>query len=89
MNPTTASDRATASRTNESRWRQAAGLQLLGQVQGSGMRDPAYLVRRADDQVVQLSELLHLVVVHADASRPAAATAAAVSEGYGQSGRGR
>ena len=84
MNPTTASDRATASRTDESRWRQAAGLQLLGQVQGSGMRDPAYLVRRADDQVVQLSELLHLVVVHADPSRPAADVAAAVSERYGR-----
>ena len=84
MNPTTANDRATASRTDESRWRQAAGLQLLGQVQGSGMRDPAYLVRRADDQVVQLSELLHLVVVHADPSRPAADVAAAVSERYGR-----
>ncbi len=84
MNPTTANDRATASRTDESRWRKAAGLQLLGQVQGSGMRDPAYLVRRADDQVVQLSELLHLVVVHADPSRPAADVAAAVSERYGR-----
>ena len=48
------------------------------------MRDPAYLVRRADDQVVQLSELLHLVVVHADPSRPAADVAAAVSERYGR-----
>ncbi|HEY8094055.1 MAG TPA: hypothetical protein VID93_09725, partial [Acidimicrobiales bacterium] len=84
MNPTSASDRATASRADESRWRQAAGLQLLGQVQGSGMRDPAYLVRRADDQVVQLSELLHLVVVHADPARPAADVAAAVSERYGR-----
>ena len=65
MNPTTADHRATPSQAEEPRWRQAAGLQLLGQVQGSGMRDPAYLVRRADDQVVQLSELLHLVVVHA------------------------
>ena len=48
------------------------------------MRDPTYLVRRADDQVVQLSELLHLVVVHADPSRPAADVAAAVSERYGR-----
>ena len=84
MNPTTADTRATPSRADEPRWRQAAGLQLLGQVQGSGMRDPAYLVRRADDQVVQLSELLHLVVVHADPSRPAADVAAAVSERYGR-----
>ena len=57
MNPLTADTRATPSRADEPRWRQAAGLQLLGEVQGSGMRDPAYLVRRADDQVVQLSEL--------------------------------
>ena len=84
MNPTTADTRATPSQADEPRWRQAAGLQLLGQVQGSGMRDPAYLVRRADDQVVQLSELLHLVVVHADPSRPAADVAAAVSERYGR-----
>ena len=84
MNPLTADTRATPSRADEPRWRQAAGLQLLGQVQGSGMRDPAYLVRRADDQVVQLSELLHLVVVHADPSRPAADVAAAVSERYGR-----
>jgi putative peptide zinc metalloprotease protein len=84
MNPKTADHHATPSRAEESRWRQAAGLQLLGPVQGSGMRDPTYLVRRADDQVVQLSELLHLVVVHADPSRPAAAIAAAVSESYGR-----
>ena len=84
MNPLTADTRATPSQADEPRWRQAAGLQLLGQVQGSGMRDPAYLVRRADDQVVQLSELLHLVVVHADPSRPAADVAAAVSERYGR-----
>ena len=48
------------------------------------MRDPAYLVRRADDQVVQLSELLHLVVIHVDPSRPAADVAAAVSARYGR-----
>ena len=84
MNPTTADHRATPSQADEPRWRRAAGLQFLGQVQGSGMRDPTYLVRRADDQVVQLSELLHLVVVHADPSRPAADVAAAVSERYGR-----
>src|SRR5215203_2477338 len=84
MNTTTADQRATPPTTDERRWRQAAGLELLGPVQGSGMRDPTYLVRRADDQVVQLSELLHLVVVHADPSRPAADVAAAVSERYGR-----
>ena len=31
------------------RWRRALGLQFLGPVQGSGLRDPAYLVRRTDE----------------------------------------
>jgi hypothetical protein len=28
--------------------------ELIGQVEGSGLREPAYLVRRGDGQVVQL-----------------------------------
>lgn len=66
------------------RWRRAVGVQFLGPVQGSGLRDPAYLVRRIDDQVVQLSELLHLVVVHADPPRPSEEVADAVSAAYGR-----
>ncbi|MCW2736978.1 MinD/ParA family protein [Nocardioides sp.] len=66
------------------RWRRALGLQFLGPVQGSGLRDPSYLVRRIDDQVVQLSELLHLVVVHADPPRSSAEVADAVSAAYGR-----
>jgi len=66
------------------RWRRALGLQFLGPVQGSGLRDPAYLVRRIDDQVVQLSELLHLVVVHAEPPRASAEVADAVSAAYGR-----
>ena len=85
MNPTTADHRATPQPGPTSRdGGGALGLQLLGPVQGSGLRDPAYLVRRSDDQVVQLSELLHLVVVHADPPRPAAEVAAAVSASYGR-----
>jgi putative peptide zinc metalloprotease protein len=80
----------TARRTNvpsgatEPRWRRALGLQFLGPVQGSGLRDPAYLVRRIDDQVVQLSELLHLVVVHAEPPRASHEVADAVSAAYGR-----
>lgn len=66
------------------RWRRALGLQFLGPVQGSGLRDPAYLVRRIDDQVVQLSELLHLVVVHAEPTRGSQEVADAVSASYGR-----
>jgi putative peptide zinc metalloprotease protein len=84
MNPTTADHHADTQPAAGLQWRRAFGLQLLGPVQGSGLRDVAYLVRRSDDQVVQLSELLHLVVVHVEPPRPAAEVAAAVSAAYGR-----
>src|SRR4051812_49775032 len=84
MNPTTADHHADTQPATELRWRRALGLQLLGPVQGSGLRDVAYLVRRSDDQMVQLSELLHLVVVHVEPPRAAAEVAAAVSASYGR-----
>ena len=66
------------------RWRRAAGLDELGQAQGSGLRQPSYLVRRADGQVVQLSELLHVVVREVSADRDAVRVAEAVSAAYGK-----
>ena len=87
MNPTQSArhhDADVPSGATGPRWRRAVGLQLLGAVQGSGLRDPAYLVRRTDDQVVQLSELLHLVVVHADPPRASQDVADAVSAAYGR-----
>ena len=84
MNHTTADHLADTPLATERRWRRALGLQLLGPVQGSGLRDMAFLVRRSDDQVVQLSELLHLVVVHVAPPRPAAEVAADVSAAYGR-----
>jgi putative peptide zinc metalloprotease protein len=85
MNPRTADHHATApSPATEPRWRRALGLQLLGPVQGSGLKDVAFLVRRSDDQMVQLSELLHLVVVHVEPPRPPADVAADVSAAYGR-----
>ncbi|WP_345528889.1 MinD/ParA family protein [Nocardioides endophyticus] len=84
MNPTTADHLADPPPATKPRWRRALGLQFLGPVQGSGLRDVSYLVRRSDDQVVQLSELLHLVVVHAEPPRPAAEVAADVSASYGR-----
>ena len=83
-NTQTAHQNAVPSGATGPRWRRALGLQFLGPVQGSGLRDPAYLVRRIDDQVVQLSELLHLVVVHADPPRSSAEVADAVSTAYGR-----
>src|SRR6185437_14335673 len=43
------------------RWRRPDGLVSLGRQQGSGLREPSFLVRRGDGQVVQLSPLLHLI----------------------------
>lgn len=82
--PHLATDTDVTSGATGPRWRRALGLQFLGPVQGSGLRDPAYLVRRIDDQVVQLSELLHLVVVHAEPPRASAELAGAVSAAYGR-----
>src|SRR5215471_15107919 len=66
------------------RWRRVAGLAELGPAQESGLRQPSYLVRRADGQVVQLSELLHVVVREVSADRDATRVAEAVSAAYGK-----
>ncbi len=66
------------------RWRTAEGVELLGRAQGSGLRNPPYLVRRADGQVMQVSELLNVVLREASTDRPVPELAAAVSETYGR-----
>ncbi len=57
---------------------------MLGQVQGSGIREPSFLLRRADGQVVQVSELLNLVVAEVRSDRSPEQVADAVSEAYGR-----
>lgn len=42
------------------------GTELIGQVAGSGLREPPYLVRRCDGQVVQLSRLLYAIASSMD-----------------------
>jgi putative peptide zinc metalloprotease protein len=64
--------------------RPSAGLELLGEFKGSGFREPQYLVRRADGQVIQLSRLLYAVVQSADGRRDLEAIAAAVSRDTGR-----
>jgi putative peptide zinc metalloprotease protein len=44
-----------------------SGVELLGRVEGSGLREAPYYVRRADGEVVQLSRLLYVV---AEQARP-------------------
>ena len=49
--------------------RRAPGTVLLGAYQGSGFRDERYLIRRADGQMVLVSELLYRVVEAIDGER--------------------
>src|SRR3954452_16237070 len=71
---------AVAARGAPQALRPAAGLELLGEVHGSGYRDGAALVRRADGQMVQLGPLqyalLECIQEHGDRD----AIAAALSE---------
>ncbi len=63
---------------------QADGVQLLGEVQGSGYRNPPALARRADGQVLQLTPLLHQVLVAVDGRRTVPEVAEAVSDSSGR-----
>jgi putative peptide zinc metalloprotease protein len=60
------------------------GLELVGRFEGSGFREPPYLVRRADGQVIQLSRLLYLVAAEADGRRDAREIAARVGARIGR-----
>src|SRR4051794_32094156 len=58
----------------------AEGLELLGDVSGSGYKQGAALVRRSDGQMVQLTPLMYGLLEQADGERDHAALAAAMSE---------
>src|SRR4051812_47687978 len=60
------------------------GLELLGPVSGSGYREGAALVRRADGQMVQLGPLLYALLNAIDGTRDAAALADAATERLGR-----
>lgn len=47
----------------------ADGVELIGEYEGSGFKEPPSLVRRADGQVIQLPPLLYKVAAKADGSR--------------------
>lgn len=65
-------------------WAPAPGVTSLGPVQDSGLTHVAFLVRRADGQIVQLSELLHLVLAQLGTGRDRVEVADAVSEAFGR-----
>ncbi|MGN6130022.1 MAG: hypothetical protein ACTHOK_06740, partial [Nocardioidaceae bacterium] len=62
----------------------ADGVTMVGEMAGSGYREPPALVRRGDGQTLQLSPLLYLVLAASDGTRDFDAVAAAVSQGYGR-----
>src|SRR3954451_3414547 len=62
----------------------AAGVELLGPVHGSGYRDGAALVRRADGQMVQLGPLMYGLLECIDGRRSLDELAAATSERLGR-----
>lgn len=64
--------------------RLGAGLQRLGEYQGSGSTERKYLVRREDGQVVQLSRLLYLVVEAIDGVRDTESISHRVSGRFGR-----
>src|SRR5262249_60881032 len=62
----------------------ADGVELLGPIHGSGYKDGAALVRRADGQMVQLGPLMYALLESADGRRDRAGLAAAMSERLGR-----
>jgi putative peptide zinc metalloprotease protein len=58
--------------------RRAAGVELIGRYEDSGFKEPPYLVRRHDGQIIQLPELLYAITEAADGSRNYAAIADSV-----------
>src|SRR3954447_3885765 len=62
----------------------AEGLELLGDVSGSGHKEGAALVRRADGQMVQLGPLMYAVLEAIDGRRDPAGVAGAATERLGR-----
>ena len=76
----------TAASSEDSTWWAAIadGVTLLGPVADSGLTRKTYLVRRPDGQMIQLSELLHIVLTRLDPARSAQELADAISDAVGR-----
>src|SRR3954469_10407493 len=62
----------------------ADGIELIGEMPGSGYRVPPSLVRRADGQTLQLTKLLYVVLEAIDGHRTYEQVAAEVSAAVGR-----
>ena len=82
--PAAAFDGADAQVAQTEVLRRAAGVQLIGEMVGSGYRIPPSLVRRGDGQTVQLTSLLYAVLHAVDGRRDAAEVAQEVSRAHGR-----
>ena len=63
----------------------ADGVQLIGEMKGSGYRQPPALARRSDGQTIQLTPLLYLVLATVDGRRDFAEIGEAVGAALGKS----
>jgi putative peptide zinc metalloprotease protein len=64
--------------------RLAEGVELLGEYEDSGYRDPPLMVRRPDNQLIQLAPLLYMVAQRLDGSRDVATIGDEVSSQVGR-----
>jgi putative peptide zinc metalloprotease protein len=64
--------------------RRVPGVELIGQYEDSGFKEPPYIARRPDGQVVQLSRLLYLVAAEADGNRDLQQLATTVGQHFGR-----
>jgi putative peptide zinc metalloprotease protein len=71
--------------STQSALHRADGIELIGEMTGSGYKVPPSLVRRADGQTIQLTPLLYATLREIDGDRTPAEVAAAVSEATGRS----
>ena len=62
----------------------ARGVELLGRYQGSGLKDAPFLIRRADGQVIQVTELIYLVATCLAANYHLHQIATRVTEEFGR-----
>jgi len=62
----------------------AEGLELIGEFEDSGFKEPQFIARRADGQVIQLTQLLYQVAAEGDGERDLGEIAERVSEASGR-----
>jgi putative peptide zinc metalloprotease protein len=60
----------------------ADGIELLGEYEDSGYKKPTYIARRADGQIILLTQLLHLIAEGCDGNSSYGDIAERVSDGF-------